>query len=257
MADRLATLIDGFWLQRAARRLAAMAARAPSADLASLRRMRSRARELRRHGEAILQQADGRLALPLLGSNVVESPLHSDWAYRPELWRLPVSPPGQAAVKNDTAIGSEARIFHNCAVSELTLRQVRSTREEVLAAYAICLDVFRFDGSFLSLALDLPGEAVAGLKRRHLVRLAATIDFEQPLEIFARLNIRHGPNTAQLVRELPLNDTEIAVDFDLAYSNLNEKRVERAWIDLIFEAPDMNRVIIRDVTLSRRPRAEV
>ena len=50
---------------------------------------------------------------------------------------------------------------------------------------------------------------------------------------------------------------ETVVEFDLAYTNLNEKRIERAWIDLIFEAPEMNQIILRDVTLSRRPRAEV
>jgi len=32
--------------------------------------------------------------------------------------------------------------------------------------------------------------------------------------------------------------------------------VEKALIDLIFEGPEMNQVTIRDLTLSRRPRAE-
>ena len=47
------------------------------------------------------------------------------------------------------------------------------------------------------------------------------------------------------------------MEFDLAYSNLNEKRVERAWIDLIFEGPQMNQIILRDLTFSRRPRAQL
>jgi hypothetical protein len=29
------------------------------------------------------------------------------------------------------------------------------------------------------------------------------------------------------------------------------------WIDLIFEGPEMNQITLRDVTLSRRPRAEL
>jgi hypothetical protein len=80
---------------------------------------------------------------------------------------------------------------------------------------------------------------------------------EKPLEIFARLNIKHGPNVEQIVRELPLNEEEVMVEFDLAYSKMNEKRVERLWVDLIFEGPEMNQVILRDVTFSRRPRAEL
>ena len=58
---------------------------------------------------------------------------------------------------------------------------------------------------------------------------------EKPLEIFARLNIKHGPNTEPIVRELPLHKADIVVEFDLAYSNLNEERVEKAWIDLILK----------------------
>jgi hypothetical protein len=83
------------------------------------------------------------------------------------------------------------------------------------------------------------------------------VEMEKPLEIFARLNIKHGPNVEQIVRELPLNEEEVMVEFDLAYSKMNEKRVERLWVDLIFEGPEMNQVILRDVTFSRRPRAEL
>ena len=66
----------------------------------------------------------------------------------------------------------------------------------------------------------------------------------------------HGPNTEQVVRELPLNQKEVVVEFDMAYTNLNEKRVGKAWLDLIFEGPEMNQVVIRDLTFARCPRAE-
>ena len=102
--------------------------------------------------------------------------------------------------------------------------------------------------------IDLPFEAVDGLRHNHLIRLDTIVELEKPLEIFARLNIKHGPNTEHIVRELPLNEEQIMVEFDLAYSKLNEKRVEKAWIDLIFEGPEMNQVTLRDVTFSRRPR---
>ena len=59
------------------------------------------------------------------------------------------------------------------------------------------------------------------------------------------------------MRELPLGDEEVMVEFDLAYTKINEKRVERLWVDLIFEGPEMNQIILRDVTFGRRPRAEL
>ena len=57
------------------------------------------------------------------------------------------------------------------------------------------------------------------------------------------------------MRELPLNKEEVRVEFDLAYSRLNEKRIEKIWLDLIFEAPDMNQVVLRDLTFARHRRA--
>ncbi|MDO7631792.1 MAG: DUF6478 family protein, partial [Loktanella sp.] len=63
--------------------------------------------------------------------------------------------------------------------------------------------------------------------------------------------------TEQLVLELPLGEPEVMVEFDLGYSDINEKRVERMWLDLIFESPEMNQVTIRDLTFCRYPRAEI
>ena len=54
-----------------------------------------------------------------------------------------------------------------------------------------------------------------------------------------------------------MGQESISVEFDLAYSKLNEKRIEAAWIDLIFEGPEMNQVVLRDLTFSRSPRAQI
>jgi hypothetical protein len=156
---------------------------------------------------------------------------------------------------NRTSLGDEVTLFHDCIQSELTLRQCRNLREADLAPYGLRMDVLRFEGSFLSLVVDFPPEGAEGLSRGHLIRVDTEITSEKPIEIFARLNIRHGPNTEQIVRELPLGDEDVMVEFDLAYSRLNEKRIEKIWLDLIFEAPDFNQVVIRDLTLCRVRRA--
>jgi hypothetical protein len=230
---------------------------AESADLATLRRWRGRARTLRHSLDEVIHHADHRLSLPVIGSNVMRKPIGTDWWWRPILWKGPLPLPGMASVPGKATICEGATIFHDCRRTELTVRQIRNAREEDIAAFGFRMDVFRFDGSFLSLVLDLPDEAARGLKLRHLIRLDMIVELEKPLEIFARLNIKHGPNVEQIVRELPLNEEEVMVEFDLAYSKMNEKRVEKLWIDLIFEGPEMNQIILRDVTLSRRPRAEL
>lgn len=256
MGSRLTHLIDKARQRRALNRWAKLAEEARTVDLGTLRSMRGQARALRRHLDQVIHTAEERLTLPLIGSNAFRRPLGSDWTYRPQLWRGPISPPGASAVPTQTRIGDEVTVFHDCTVSELTVRQIRNTREADLAPYGLRLDVFRFDGSFQSLAIDLPG-AAQGLQRRHLIRVDANIEMEKPLEIFARLNVRHGPNVEQVVRELPLHEEEVFAEFDLAYTKLNEKRVEHAWLDLIFDGPEMNQVILRDITFSRRPRAEL
>jgi hypothetical protein len=164
---------------------------------------------------------------------------------------------GISSVASKSKLGDEITLFHDCERSELTLRQLRNQREQDLAPYGLRLDVFNFDGSFLSLVLDLPESAIDGLKRTHILRVNAIVNMEKPIEIFVRLNIKHGPNTEQIVREFSVQSDEINAEFDLAYANLNEKRVEKMWIDFIFENPQMNQVTLRDLTFSRRPRAQL
>lgn len=257
MTDQIDSLFDRLMHRRVLRRWGRAATEAEAIDLDSLRALRARARQFRRELDRLLHVAEGRLALPLTGSNAIRAPLGTDWSWRPDLWCGPVNPAGCAAVETRTRIGSGLTVFHDCRESELILRQIRNTREADLAPFGLRMDVFHFDGSFLSLAIDLPDAAVQGLKLRHLVRLDAVIETEKPLKILARLNVKHGPNTEQVVRALPLNEARVMVEFDLAYTRLNEKRVERAWVDLIFEAPQQNEIVLRDITFSRRPRAEL
>lgn len=250
-------MVTDFLNRRAAARWRRYARAAGKAPLSVLRRQANQAADMRHHLDQLLFKAEERLALPRIGSNAMLKSRNSDWSWRPQIWKGPLPRIGLVAVDSQTKVGEEATIFHDCNFSELTLRQIRNTREADLAPYGMRMDVFQFDGSFLSLAIDLPDSAVTGLKKRHLIRMNTIVEFEKPLEIFARLNIRHGPNTEQVVRELPINQQDCWVEFDLAYTKLNEKRVERLWVDLIFEGPQMNQVVLRDVTFSRSPRAEL
>ncbi|WP_417250439.1 DUF6478 family protein [Celeribacter sp.] len=257
MSGRLTRLIERRLNRLARARWRKRLHEAEACDLESLRDLRQQARGLLDVLERFRFIADGRLALPLIGSNAMQLPLYTDWAHRPEIWRGPITPRGGAAVPSKTKIGAEATLFHDCAASELTFRQVRNISETDLSPFALNLDVLRFDGSFLSLSIDLPSEAHSGLTKRHVVRLDCAVDTEYPIEIFARLNIKHGPNSDELVRELPLDSDNVFVEFDLAYTDLNEARVEKLWVDLIFEGPQMNQILLRDVTVSRHPRAEM
>ena len=60
-----------------------------------------------------------------------------------------------------------------------------------------------------------------------------------------------------MVRQIEFRDEVGRAEFDLAYSNINEKRIEKAWLDLILEGPEMNRLAIWDMVLLRAPRADI
>ncbi|WP_108721608.1 DUF6478 family protein [Neptunicoccus sediminis] len=225
--------------------------------LSDLRGLRKKANQARRLIDRINHVAVSRLTLPVIGSNAIRKPPRTEWAYRPQAWAGPVYPSGLAAVGSKQKIGDEVTIFHDCNQSELAFRQVRNTSAEDFAPFGLRMDVFNFDGSFLSLAVEMPAEALNGLKRSHILRLDMRIESERPQEMFARLNIRHGPNTEQIVRELDMGGQNFYVEFDLYYTQFNEDRGDSMWVDLIFEGPSMNEVTIRDVTMIRRPRASI
>ncbi len=257
MKQQAGSILRNLMLRGLRRSLSRAVADASAMPLSVLRSRYEEYRRLKRPIDQFAHIAEHRLALPLIGSTAIQVPIGTDWSWRPEAWRGPISPKGQASVENKTEIGRGLTVFHDCRATELTYRQLRNRRASDLAPFGMRLDVFRFDGSFLSLVLDLPKESVSDLRRHHVIRLDAIVEMEKPLEIYARLNVRHGPNTEQIVRELPLSENQVMVEFDLAYTRLKEKRAERIWVDLVFEGPEMNQITLRDVTFARHPRAQL
>ena len=257
MAGRIARSIEGWHQRRAESRWARLAEAAPDFDSVELRALRSEARAMRRHADRVIQVAEARLAVPPLGAALPPMPLGTDWSWRPDVFRGPLVEPGAVASGARTALGEVAALYHDCPLGEVVVRQVRNQAPEDRAPYGLALDVFGFRGSFLSLALNLPPAAIEGLRSRHLVRAELVLDCDRPVKAFARLNIKHGPNLAQPVSALPEAGRDKLAEFDLAYADLNDRRIERAWLDLIVDDPAMTRIAIRDLVVSRRPRAEL
>jgi Family of unknown function (DUF6478) len=256
MAERVGSFLEVVMLRKAQERWSRAAAQAPEMDLNALRIWRGRARALRREVDRVIHAAEARLSAPRIGTTSERKLPGTDWIWRPDVWRGPVAVPGIAVSSSKTPICDGVVLFHDCTAPELVVRQMRNRDPADFAAYGLIAEMFGFDGSFLSLAITLPQEAVSGLRLRHVIRLETAIAVERPVEIFARLNIKHGPNVEQILRELPRTGQQVA-EFDLAYSKFDERRVENMWLDLIFERPAMNRISLRDVMISRRPRADI
>lgn len=240
-------------LGRTADRAQGVLERQPAATLGALRK------DLRLVGEKLTRLDQG--AARLLGR--LQTPLPqpdapADWVWRHDIWHA--AQPGCIAGASGVEVTEGVKLFHDCPMQEIVLRQCRTQAAPPAPPHALALEVYGFAGSFLSLAVDLPKAAAQGLRLRHVIGARMALTLERPVEVFARLNIRHGPNTEQVVREMTPDGAgrrETDIGFDLAYTSMNEKRVEGLWLDLIFEAPAMNRIVIEDLTLYRHPRADI
>lgn len=230
--------------------------------LRRLRELQDDARGLRRSADRFIAIAQSRLDSVQRPVDLADLPRGTDRRWRPPFLSTRIAPSGIAAPASGTWLGEQAAVWHDCPAGALILRQMPNRGAADLAPFGLLLETLGFSGSYLSVSVTLPDAARDGLTRAHIIRLDVTLTVERPMSIYARLNIGHGPNTDTLLRHLgdiAPGPEPVAreIEFDLHYVEMNEKRLEKLWLDLIFEAPQMNAVRIRDLFLSRHLRADV
>lgn len=249
--------LDELGHRRALRRWDKIGKEVNRLDLFSLSTLRDQARDLKLRLDRVVTTADRRLAAPATGSSDPNAPAGSDWVWRPEIFNARQSPPGIAGADPGARIGPGVHLYHDCPQQELTYRQRPGHGIASAAPQVLDMDVLRFDGTFASLVIDLPDACIETLSLSHVIQIDMALAVERPIDVFVRLNVKHGPNSEQMVRSLDTTPARASAEFDLAYSTINEKRIERAWLDVIFEKPALNRVVLSDLVCSRRLRAEV
>lgn len=260
MAMRPRSWLDRITRERAARQWSEMAESVEYMGPSRIRRLTEEALALRTSLNRFMMRGDRKSAVSRAALDSLQLPGGTDWRWRPGFMAGQISPRGIAAPAAGTRLGDRAAVWHDCTEQALILEQVANPRATDLSPYGLRLEVFAFSGSFLSLSIDLPTEALDGLTRNHILRLEASLVVERPLNVYARLNVGHGPNTDELLQQLRSMDAGLqsqqVIEFDLAYTEMNEKRLEKIWLDVIFETPSMNAVEIRELFLSRNLRAE-
>jgi hypothetical protein len=251
-------LVDRIAQMRSVRRWQKAAEYCEVAPLTELRDLQANAHQLREKLDRVEAAAFMRLTRPRIGSKAMaQKPRGTDWDWRPEIWARPLFPSGYAGMNTKSKLGDEVTFFHDCRLNEMTLRQLRNTDEDDLAPFSLRLEAFGFRGSFISLAIDMPQSSLKDLSRQHIIQVRAQGRFEREMELYARLNIQNGPNTEQETSRIHFDEAEGVAEFDLAYTKFNESRVEKMWVDLIFEGVSMNQILLRDLTMLRYKRAEL
>ena len=69
--------------------------------------------------------------------------------------------------------------------------------------------------------------------------------------------LKKRPNTAEVIVKFPDNCENSRVKFDLSSVKFAERRIKNIWVNLIFEAPTMNKVTLEDIIFSHHPRAKL
>lgn len=262
MAIRPRSWIRNRWRRQALEDWQRLSGETGQLPLRRLRTLQDEAQQMRRTTDRFLARAQLRLDGAQRSADLLSLPRGTDWRWRPSFLSARISPTGIAAPASETRLGEEAAVWHDCNASALILRQIPNRSASDLAPFGLQLETLGFSGSYLSVSVDMPDSALQGLTRSHIVRLDMTVSVESPISIYGRLNVGHGPNTDELLRHLgdlapgPWAVTK-TVEFDLHYIQMNEKRLEKLWLDIIFEAPQMNSVRIRDLFLSRHLRADM
>jgi hypothetical protein len=257
MGNERAGFLDRFGLSRTLNRwdraLQSPGALAPG----DLSMMHGEMRATRNRIDALAARAETEMLARLQPDDGIDRPDQCDWAERAAPWRQKITPRGHVHPGSPHKIGGGVTLFHDAAHADLTLRQDRVPPGIRGPAFGLVIEVYRFDGSFLSLVQDLSEAAIKGLTLNHFIAVHLRVTREHPIEIYARLNVQHGPNHEQIVRQFDIRGDIGRAEFDLAYTKINEKRLEKVWLDLILEGPEMNRLAIWDMVLLRAPRADI
>ncbi|MCY1126698.1 DUF6478 family protein [Frigidibacter sp. RF13] len=247
--------LDRWRLKRELARWRRWAGAAGGMEAAELMELRASAKSLGRAAGQLARRAESEMVRHLgVGAGPVHAPPMSDVAWRPEAWSTAtrISESGPQGRK----IGEELTLYHDCPLGLLSLRQ-RPNGSEDRAPFGLVLTVYDFQGSYLSLSLQVPPDRFALTGSQHVIAVDLTLRSEAPQSFLARLNITHAGTTAQTTAGLNRQGDRALAEFDLAALHLNDKRIERIWIDLFVERPSMNRIAIADFVVSRRPRAPI
>ncbi|MBM3612824.1 MAG: hypothetical protein FJX19_07650 [Alphaproteobacteria bacterium] len=162
-------------------------------------------------------------------------------------WRVQKMEPGEGPVEPSALAGQGVRVFHDGAPEALRMWPV---------AGGIGFTLGEFGGSYLSLALALPDEMMAGLSSRHVLRLMLRGSGSVP-NLRARINLRCGLNVSRMLRALNPQGTHRVTEHDLWHLPFDAALLREGWIDILMDPLREGRFAIVDITLSRRWRAEV
>lgn len=175
-------------------------------------------------------------------------PPKTQWGYMPPLWEHNFETGLAGHILPGTEIAPRVNLHHDADDLEIGIESHKSYS-------GISFDIRSFSGSFMSLAFGFPENDAKAIRRHDLIRIALQSTAAEPFQAFARLNLKHGPNTEQIVRMIDVGNGESFAEFDIFYTEFEPNRAADAWVDLIINDPKGRAFTLEQVIILRRVRA--
>ncbi|GHA48023.1 hypothetical protein GCM10008927_11210 [Amylibacter ulvae] len=197
------------------------------------------------------------LSTTLTDQIALNAPSKTDWCKRPKTWsasqsRLPI-----ANAEKTQKICDSVILFHDCPLGNIQLEQTTSSQNETTANFALSIKVGKFEGSYLSLVVTLPNDAIIDLSPNHILQSNLLIDCDPSMDIYARLNLQSKSGTQQIIRTFDPTDLGHLVNFDLVGHITQVRVIDKSWIDVSFDNPENQTIVLHDLTCFRRRRAAI
>lgn len=211
-----------------------------------------RRRILQRRAELdkIAQKLESKIAHQRLGT---EAHRGEGWVTFPDFLLVRVEPGVWRQAQTDTRLGRGLSVFHDCNQGAYTLAQRPNRSATPKHRYELFFESYEFDGSYLSLALAVPGELRRPLTGEILV---AELDLRasRPLKAFLRLNISGPRGRDVLYAEAEVGSGPQHFDFDMSFAAFELGKDDNVWLDVIVDRPRMVEFSVQDlsITLTRR-----
>ena len=107
-------------------------------------------------------------------------PVTTDWVRRPKLWHSTLANPALSGLSSDTALSNGVKMFHDVQYTQITSRQIKQAAYRDAPAFGLSLDVYEFNGEYISLAIRLPYCVTETLSHRHLIRMDWHLTLRKP-----------------------------------------------------------------------------
>lgn len=183
-----------------------------------------------------------------------QRPIGTDWVWRPAVFGTNLPDSVCIPAFSPATLGRDLSLFHDCPLVQISLRQEYTAQPD---RFAIRLETFAFQGSYMSMVLEVPPAICADLHVDHLIRLSVCLDTKQPVTLSARLNAVHGSDVAQLQETLVAEGACRVAEFDLLDIPLARHGVDRFWIDIFIDCPAPSSLLLQEISVMRCQRADI